>query len=57
MEVIKTAETLVKDTTAVAKNVGHFVVGRMIGGAWAEIGRLAHIELPHIPENIIRGEE
>ena len=54
MEVIKTAETLIKDTTAVAKNIGHFVVGRMIGGAWAEIGRLAP---PHTPHNIIRGEE
>ena len=57
MEIRKGAESLTKDTVAVAKNVGNFVVTRMIGGAWAEIGRLAHIHVPEIPENIITGEE
>lgn len=57
MEIQKGAEALVKDSVGIAKNVGTFVVERMIGGAWAEIGRLAHISLPEIPDNIIRGDE
>ena len=57
MEIQKGAEALDKDTVSITKNIGSFVIERMVGGAWAEIGRLAHVKLPEISENIVRGEE